>query len=205
MATGDFGLRPVRTKSGRKYTGGGLDVYNVANNYGTAMFRGDPVKVSNGTLVIAVNGDKVQGVFMGASYIDVNGSNVMSEMLPASTSVSAGSQVIDAIAGGTNPVAYVASDPQLVMVVRADSSVPASAMGQNFRLSAGTGNTATKQSGYNLITASKTVSGVDAASADKQTMVRLIGVYDVPGNSIGAANPLLEVIWISHADNFTNS
>jgi hypothetical protein len=205
MATGDFGLRPVRTKSGRKYTGGGMSRYPVANGYATALFKGDPVKVSGGTIVLAGNGDKPIGVFQGASYIDANGSNVISEMLPASTSVSAGAKVIDAVNGRTVPVAYVADDPALVMVIRADSSLSVADFGKNARVSAGSGNTATKLSGHNVVVASFTTSGVDATSADKQTMVRVIGLYDTPGNSVGAANPLLEVIWISHADNFTNA
>lgn len=202
MAVGDFGLRPIKTVGGRPYSGG-RNAYPVSNGYATDLYCGDPVKLSAGYVVLAGNGDKVKGVFLGASYIDALGAPILSERLPASTSIAA--PPIDAFNGNSNPVAYVADDPGLVMVIRADSSVSVGHLGLNFRVSAGTGNNFTKRSGANLKVASAITSGVDATSADKQTMVRLLGVYATPGNSIGSANPLVEVQWVAHADMFTNA
>lgn len=203
MATGDFGLRPLKTTGG-KWTGA-RNAYLVSNGYSTDLFMGDPVKLSAGYIVVATNGDKVLGVFLGASYVDSNGTQQLSERFVAGSSVSAGGLPIDAIAGIANPVAYVADNPNITMLIRADSSVSVGHFGKNFQVSIGAGNTATKRSGANLKVGSATVSGVDAASSDARTMVRLMGIYGTPGNSIGAANPLCEVIWIAHANSFTNS
>lgn len=203
MGTGDFGLRPVK-RMGGKWTGQ-RNAYLVSNGYATDLYMGDPVKLSAGYIVVAGNGDKVLGVFLGASYVDSNGAPQIGERFIAGTSISAGGLPIDAIAGIANPVGYVADDPSLIMVIRADNSVSVGHFGLNFRVSAGAGNNATKRSGFNLKVASAVTSGVDAASADKQTMVRAMGLYQTPGNSIGAANPLVEVVWIAHANNFTNA
>lgn len=204
MATGDFGLRPVKKIGGARWTGG-RNAYLVSNGYASDLFMGDPVKLSAGNVVLAVNGDKVLGVFLGASYVDSNGTQQLSERFISGSSVSAGGLPIDNIAGIAQPIAYVADDPGLVMVIRADNSVSVGHFGKNFQVSVGTGNTATKRSGANLKVGSATASGVDAASSDARTMVRLMGIYNTPGNSIGATNPLCEVIWIAHANNFTNS
>lgn len=203
MATGDFGLRPVK-KTGGKWTGA-RNAYLVSNGYSTDLFMGDPVKLSAGYVVIAANGDKVLGVFLGASYVDSNGTQQLGERFIAGTSVSAGGLPIDNIAGIANPVAYVMDDPDVTMVIRADSSVSIGHFGLNFQVSIGAGNAATKRSGANLKISTATASGQDATSADKRTMVRAMGIYQTPGNSIGATNPLIEVIWISHANRFTNS
>lgn len=204
MATGDFGLRPVKKIGGAKWTGG-RNAYLVSNGYATDMYMGDPVKLSAGYVVVAGNGDKVLGVFLGASYVDSNGACQLSERFVAGSSVSAGGLPIDNIAGIANPVAYVCDDPNVVMVIRADSSVSVGHFGLNFMVSVGTGNNATKRSGANLKVGSASTSGVDATSADKKTMVRAMGIYNTPGNSIGAANPLIEVIWIAHANLQTNA
>lgn len=202
MAVGDFGLRPVK-RMGNRGNSVGIQTYLVSNGYATNLFRGDPVKLSAGNVVLAGNGDKVLGVFMGASYIDTDGRPQHNAIFPSGTSVA--TAPIDAIAGIAQPVAYVADDPDLVMVVRADSSVSVGQIGLNFRLSAGSGSTTQKLSGHNLKVTTATTSGADATSADKQTMVRLIGVYNTPGNSIGSANPLVEVIWVAHHSKFTNA
>jgi hypothetical protein len=108
------------------------------------------------------------------------------------------------VGGLSQPVAYVLDDANATFFIEADSSLSAGEIGLNFRVSAGAGSTITKQSGHNLVTASATTSGHDATSADAQTMVRLLGIKEEPGNALGNANPLVEVQWIAHQSNFSN-
>lgn len=196
-----FGLRPDKVK-GNGCNSKGMSTYPIANGYGTALFRGDPVKVSAGYLQVADNGDKVAGVFWGASYINSEGQPVVKMHIPASTSIA--TAPIDAVRGGANPVAYVIDDPRMEMEIQADSSVSAGHFGQNFRVSLGTGNTVTGLSGGVLKVASATTSGGDATSASAQTMVRLVGIKEEPNNAIGNATPVCRVIWNYHADGLTN-
>ena len=198
-----FGLKPVKMR-GAQYNNGGMETFPVANAYGTALFRGDPVKLSAGYLQIAGNGDKVLGVFWGASYVDANGVPQAARHLPASTAANgAPYDQVDGLGLEVN-VAKVITQRDVLMEIQADNSVSVGLVGRNFRVSIGTGNTTTGLSGANLKVSSATTSGGDAASASSQTMVRLVGVADRPGNSIGASNPILLVRWNYHMDDYTN-
>lgn len=197
-----FGLRPTKIK-GEGYNSKGFGRYLLSGANATALFRGDPVKVSAGYIERAGVADKPIGVFWGASYYNDESQPVLKPHIPASTSIT--QLPIDALYGQTKPVAYVVDDPRIVMEVQADSSVSAGLFGQNFQVSVGTGNTVTGLSGAVLKVASATTSGGDATSASNATMVRLVGIKEMPDNDIGDANPILLVTWNYHADSQTNS
>ena len=90
-----YGLIPVYHPSGQLRT----KVYNILNNagtgYGTAIYKGDPVKLGvNGTVEIGGGaGTANLGVFAGCEYIDAQGKPVLSSYWPASTAVQTGSQI----------------------------------------------------------------------------------------------------------------
>jgi hypothetical protein len=191
-----FGLRPTK-KRGENYNSKGFSTYPVKNGYATALFRGDPVKVSAGYLERATNGDKVVGVFWGASYLRQGDSQpIIGTHLPAGTSLV--DTPIDAFAGGKNAVAYVMDDAREVMEIQADSSVSAGHFNKNFQVSIGTGSTFAGLSGANLKVASALTSA--GTTTTNFTMVRLVGLKDMPGNTIDSANPVVEVIWVKHQD-----
>ncbi len=64
-----FGFRPVG-KVGSNYDNQGLTQYKISNNYGTALYQGDSVKLSGGYLAISTTGAAIVGVFQGCYYID---------------------------------------------------------------------------------------------------------------------------------------
>lgn len=200
-----FGLRPSK-KVGSGCNSKGVEKQPVANSYGSAIYRGDPVKLSAGTIVLAGNGDKVLGVMLGANYTDTAGNPVAGSYLPASTAVATGDVPYDSWNGASQPTVKVLTDPTATYWIEADSSITAGQLGLNARVSGiGTGTTHSGDSSAILKVVSITASGGDATSADAQTMVRIIGVAEIPGNSIGAASPILEVKFNYHEHYLTNA
>lgn len=178
------GFTPAR-KIGSNYNSGGLTQYTVANNYATAIFKGDPVELSAGTVGVA-DAQNAIGVARGFAYVDATGKPVFSDYLPAGTS-SAGP-----LFGETSPVVLVEDDPKSTFIIPSDATVSAGDVGLNFNVSIGTGNTQTGISNARLHVSSRS-----AASTDR--LVKVVGLYKVPGNSYGAAsNTLLEVRFLNH-------
>src|SRR5574343_1479687 len=111
-----YGLIPVYHPSGQ--TRGNL--YTILNNagtgYGTAIYKGDPVKMgTNGTIEIGGGaGTANLGVFAGCEYIDPTGKPVESPYWPASTAVLSGSVI----------KAYVYDDQAIVYRVGTAGGTP---------------------------------------------------------------------------------
>ena len=103
-----FGLRPI----GHLLNGDPqLSPYKIASAYGTALGRGDLVKLtgSSRNIAAAAAGDTtVIGVFAGVEYNNSDGQRVWTDYWPAS-------------ATGTNIVAYVWDDPFILFEAQADS------------------------------------------------------------------------------------
>src|ERR1700761_9557654 len=69
MATGPVtGFSPSRT-IGSGPDNQGVSNYSIASGYATNIGKGDPVKLSSGTLALATNGDTTLGVFESVDYI----------------------------------------------------------------------------------------------------------------------------------------
>lgn len=101
-----FGLRPVRHRNGMTWNGATND-YPIADNYGTALGLGDPVKWSSGKLVIAAAGDPIVGIFQGCSYT-----------ITATGKKETGQPYYDGVTGKSNIMAHVADDPGLIFEVQ---------------------------------------------------------------------------------------
>lgn len=135
-----FGLSPVR------HLFGGLirpNRYTIASAYGTALYLGDPVKVtgSGKDIGIATAGSSgvVTGVFQGCEFIDTNGDTKFSKYWPAST----------AIKSGTTAYALVLDDPFILYAIQSDvTGVAAVDIRLLCDLVSGTGSTFTGQSGW---------------------------------------------------------
>ena len=90
-----YGLIPVSHPSGQNRA----NLYTILNNagtgYGTAIYKGDLVKVgTNGTIEIGGGAGVANlGVFAGCEYVDATGKPVTSPYWPASTALLSGSVV----------------------------------------------------------------------------------------------------------------
>jgi hypothetical protein len=184
MADWKKGFTPSRKNDGGANTKALFQV-PIQNSYATAIFKGDPVVVSAGYLVKAA-GPKVLGVFDGCSYVNATtGQPQEAAYFPANTS-SAG-----ILAGGfTTPVGRFTPAQGNSFYALADSSVPTSVYGNLYGVSAGTGSAITGQSGMVIH-----VSASFAEASVAQAMVRVVGVKNVPGNLVGDAAPILEIVF----------
>lgn len=94
--------RPNMQKNGFRYSGSvfaenvtpRLIPCQVASAYGTALFKGDPVKrLSDGTVAQAAAGsDSIFGVVAGVKYRNADGNMVEKDYVPASTTYTPDSQ-----------------------------------------------------------------------------------------------------------------
>lgn len=133
-----FGLRPVR------HLFGGVvrpNEYTIADQYGTALYLGDPV-VATGTgrnigIATAGSSNPVTGVFAGCEYVDSLGDTKFSKYWPAS-------QVTKS---GTTVKALVIDDPHVVFEVQF-ATLAAADIRQLANLVSGSGNAQTGQSGW---------------------------------------------------------
>jgi len=185
------GLNPVRIAGGG-YNTGGVNAYAIANGTLTAaLFKGDPVMLSAGTVVPSGGTQtKALGVIRGFFYMDASntGKPRFTDQVPVSVS-SYNSQSID---GFTSPVAYVVDDPNATFQIPSDATVSAGDVGQYFQVSIGAGST---QSG--ISNARLNVSSRSAVSTDR--LVKVIGLAKMPGNAWDAASDtVVEVRFVNH-------
>lgn len=106
-----FGFRPSFHNSGQMRP----KAYTVASAYGSNIFQGDPVKLtdngviqlgtSDGTRDGTTDGIALLGIFAGCQYLDVSGKPTISPFWPASTT-------------GTEIVAWVYDDPETLFDVQ---------------------------------------------------------------------------------------
>jgi hypothetical protein len=173
-----FGFRPVG-KVGSNYDNQGLTQYKISNNYGTALYQGDSVKLSGGYLAIATTGAAIVGVFQGCYYIDpTTGKPTWKNYYP-------GSIVQDGI------VALVNDDPNAEFVVQCSGIAAVTCVGRNADLdTAVAGSSTTGQSGQQV--------GVPA-TGNATYPWKVVGVYeDAEDNDVTAAYANLIVIPNNH-------
>lgn len=178
------GLTPSRILSGSP-DNGALQQFPVKNSYATALFHGDPVKLSAGYLQIADALSNTIGVFQGYSYIDQNTKQFTQlSYFPASTSSYAPIQA--GIADGMGLVVVAGANTTFTML--ADASVTIAMIGNKYRVSIGTGNTLTGQSAAVMAPAL-------TVSTTKGDQVRIIALNALPDNVYGTLTNLsVEVV-----------
>lgn len=165
-----FGLQPVRTLSGR-YFSGGTNVYAIAAGDGTAVFLGDPVKLA-GTGEV-VNGNTYTDVVRAATGDVVLG--VVVAVLPDTR---------DSLvyrAASTLRLVEVCDDPDMLFEIQEASGGTAIAtndLGLNANFVVGTGDTNTGRSGVELDnTTQQTTNTLD---------LKIVGFVNRPDNAQGA-------------------
>ena len=172
-----FGLRPIAKVGSAPGGTTGTTKYSIADNQGTAIFTGDPVKFKNdGTVEVAAAGNPSCGVFMGCFYTDPSTSKpTFRNFFPASLSPG-------------DAIAFVADDPNQLFIAQQDSAagnIVAADLNLNADLVFGAGSTTTGMSGVEIDSSSKNTTAA--------LQVRLIDFYDVPSNDATANNSIIVV------------
>lgn len=171
MANSDtpFGLRPVRYISGRPYTGA-VNMYSAVSSDGTAIYIGDPVKLSGTSQTI--NGRIYKDVDQGATGDVFTG--VVVGVLP----VTQDSLVYRA--ASTQRILLVADDPELlfeIQEVSGGTALTANDAGLNANIVVGSGSTSSGMSGVELN---------NATEATTNTLdVQIVDFVDRVDNEIG--------------------
>jgi hypothetical protein len=175
-----YGLEPINRFDGMPYAGATQQL-PIASTYNTAIYNGDLVYVTNGTIAKSVVTSNVSaaantatyGVFMGVQYVNTQNQTVQAQYYPGN-------------AAATNAVAYVVMDPVAefkVAVTYAGNSTISSAngsvVGVNLAIIQGTGSSTTGDSGVSV---AAPASGLGNAST---LPVRVVAVVPETASSAG--------------------
>ena len=162
-----FGLRPIgnlsATGAQKQYA------YEIADDQSGAIYQGDLVTVFDGYLVkfAPATHTAAVGVFNGCNYIDpTTGKPTWKNYYPGSVNITSG-----------KITAEVLDDPNQLFIIQADEDIVQADIGKNADV-VGTGGS--------------TVTGVSTMELDSSTVantaalnLKIVGLYDVPGNSLG--------------------
>jgi hypothetical protein len=162
-----FGLRPIgnlsATGAQKQYA------YEIADTQAGAIFQGDLVTVFDGYLVkfAPATHTAAVGVFNGCNYIDPSsGKPTWKNYYPGSVNITSG-----------KIMAEVLDDPNQLFIIQADEDIVQADIGKNADV-IGTGGS--------------TVTGISTMELDSSTVakdaalnLKIVGLYDVPGNSLG--------------------
>ena len=172
--TGGFGLRPIG-KTGGNINNNATTMYEIANNYTTAIYNGGIVVPSSaGTIICSDQAVAPLGVLGGVEYVDsVTGKSTHLNYWPGSNAVSVDTN---------HPVkAYVYDDPMQLYVVVADGTNTnrATALADVFTncdmASVNNGSTNTGKSSDML--------DISTAATTANLDVRIVGLYEEEGNT----------------------
>lgn len=162
-----FGLRPIgnlsATGAQKQYA------YEIADNQSGAIFQGDLVTIFDGFLVkfAPATHTAAVGVFNGCNYVDpTSGKPTFKNFYPGSVNITSG-----------KIMAEVLDDPNQLFIIQADEDIVQADIGKNADV-VGTGGS--------------TVTGVSTMELDSSDIgngaaknLKIVGLYDVPGNSLG--------------------
>lgn len=145
-ANSPFGLRPVRTVTGRAWNGA-ANPYWAPAAYATALFNGDPV-VRTGAMAVGPTGETLPVV----SLITAGATNQITG------AVTGFEPTPDIVANGYGAAStlrkvYVADAPDLIFEIQEDAvggAIALASVGLNCNLIAGNGSAYTKKSGWLL-------------------------------------------------------
>lgn len=186
-----YGLVPVNSIDGKPYAGA-IRQIPVAAGFGTAIFNGDTVLISDGYLIksTTTNSGGIVGVVMGGQYVNSSGQTVQGQYIPALASTTA------------NPAyAYVVDDQQAlfkVAVVTSGTTMGTASradVGSNVPLVLNAGSTATGNSAFAV-----TLTG---AGTTATIPLRVIDVVPETATSAGVYTELLVKINTHQYNNTT--
>ena len=147
-----YGLQPINRFDGIAYAGATQQL-PIASTYNTAIFNGDIVYVTNGTIAKSVVTSNVSsaantatyGVFMGVQYVNSQGQTVQAQYYPGNSAAS-------------SAIAYVVVDPvaefKTAVTFSGNATVTTvnqSIVGANMEVRQGTGSTTTGDSAVSAV------------------------------------------------------
>lgn len=158
-----YGLVPVEHPSGTIRP----SQYAILTGYATGILQNQPVKIhTDGTINAAAVGDRFIGTFQGVTYTDANGVQQFANQWTASTA-------------GTNIIAWVTRDPNIIYQIQGNATLTQGTIGQQFDFSAASGSTVTGLSTQSL----------DVASSAANASLQIIGLNPAPDNAWGDTYP----------------
>ena len=167
-----MGARPVGSLVSAAYNAK-ITHYKIANNFGTSIFYGDFVKWADNNPNTTIQKDTGTssmtpiGVFLGCSYTDPStGQTTFNQYYPASTAAD-------------DIMAYVASDPFLVMQMQSDEALTQDDLGKNVAVVQTGGSTA-------IGTSKNAIDGSTAATTNTLPL-KIIDFVEGPDSAIGDA------------------
>jgi hypothetical protein len=196
-----YGLQPINRFDGMPYAGATQQL-PIASTYNTAIFNGDVVLVSGGTIrKSGVTSDSTTdkannatyGVFMGVQYVNSQQQTVQAQYYPGN-------------AAATNAIAYVVMDPvaefKVAVTFAGNSTISGTtiaAVGTNAALIQGTGSTTTGNSGVSLAAPAagagnaaalpvRVVAVVPATATNATTFTEVIVKFNNPQILLAAGN-----------------
>lgn len=164
-----LGLQAV-SYGGSSPWNGGIQVYNITPAYGTSLYLGDLVTLTNGLLIRFNPANSATnppvGVFWGCSFRDSAGNYQFLKYWPAGQTTFTNNQ----------PVANVITDAKTVFSIQANAAFPWANIGNNANVSFATaGNPATGESGMTL--------DVSTLATTATLPLTVVGFDTVPGNA----------------------
>jgi hypothetical protein len=167
-----MGARPVGSLVSAAYNAK-ITHYKINNAYGTDIFYGDFVKWADNNPNTTIQKDTGTssmtpiGVFLGCSYTDPStGQTTFNQYYPASTAAD-------------DIMAYVASDPFLVMQMQSDEALTQDDLGKNVAVVQTGGSTA-------IGTSKNAIDGSTAATTNTLPL-KIIDFVEGPDSAIGDA------------------
>ena len=164
------GARPVGTIVGSPYQGK-VTHYKIKNAFGTSIFYGDFVKWADDNPNTNIQKDTGTtactpiGVFLGCAYTDpTTGQFTPNQYFPASTAAD-------------DIVAYVATDPFILMQMQSDEALTQDDLGKNFAVVQTAGSTT-------IGTSKNAVDGSTAATTNTLPL-KLVDFVDGPDSAVG--------------------
>jgi len=165
-----MGARPVGSIISAPYNSK-ITHYAIKANYGTSIFYGDFVKWADDNPNTTIQKDTGTatltpiGVFLGVSYTDpTSGQSTFSQQYPASTNAS-------------DIMAYVCSDPFIVMQMQSDEALTQDDLGKNVGV--------VQTAGSTLIGTSKNAVDGSTAATTATLPLKIIDFVDGPDSAIG--------------------
>tara|TARA_R110001632_G_scaffold55208_1_gene135234 strand:- start:589 stop:1176 length:588 start_codon:yes stop_codon:yes gene_type:complete len=167
-----FGARPVGTVVGSPYQGK-VTHYKIKNAYATSIFYGDIVKWGDDNPNTTIQKDTGTtaltpiGVFLGCAYTD------------PSTGQFTPNQMFTASIAADDIVAYVATDPFVLMQMQCNGSAAQDDLGKNCNIVQTAGSTA--------IGTSKNTVGISTAATTATLPLKIVDFVDGPDSEVGDA------------------
>ena len=164
------GARPVGTIVGSPYQGK-VTHYKIKNAYGTSIFYGDFVKLADDNPNTTIQKDTGTtsltpiGVFLGCAYTDpTTGQFTPNQYFPASIAAD-------------DIVAYVATDPFVIMQMQGDETLGQDDLGKNFAV--------VQTAGTTTIGNSKNAVDGNTAATTNTLPLKVVDFIDGPDSEVG--------------------